>query len=87
MANSESAKKRIRQNEKRAARNRWHRSRMRTAIKKLRAAIASGDAAAAQQLLPGTLGLVDHTAQRGVIHANAASRTKSRLTKAVAALG
>jgi small subunit ribosomal protein S20 len=56
---------------------------MRTAVKKLRAAVAAGDAAAAQELLPATLQTIDKTAQKGVIHDNAAARYKSRLTKAV----
>jgi small subunit ribosomal protein S20 len=83
MANTKSAEKRIRQNEERRQRNRGKRSRMRTAVKKLRAAVAAGDAATAQELLPGTLQVIDKTAQKGVIHDNAAARYKSRLTKAV----
>lgn len=86
MANKESAKKRYRQMLKRRARNRTHRSSLRTAIKQLREAIANNDAQKASELLPSTLGLVDATAQKGVIHRNAASRTKSRLARAVAGL-
>lgn len=87
MANNRSTEKRIRQAEKRRARNRSHRSALRTAVKKLRAAVTAGDAAAAKQLLPATLSAVDSTARKGVIHANAAARTKSRLTRAVNSLG
>jgi len=87
MANNRSTEKRIRQSEKRRARNRSHRSALRTAVKKLRAAVAEGDAAAAKELLPTTLSAVDSTARKGVIHANVAARTKSRLTRAVNALG
>jgi small subunit ribosomal protein S20 len=87
MANTESAEKRNRQNVKQRERNRAHRSRLRTAVKKLRAAVEGGDADAARELLPGTLSIVDATAQKKVIHANTASRTKSRLSKAVAGLG
>lgn len=83
MANTKSAEKRIRQNEERRQRNRAKRSTMRTAVKKLRAAVAAGDAATAQELLPATLQTIDKTAQKGVIHDNAAARYKSRLTKAV----
>ncbi|MEM1181108.1 MAG: 30S ribosomal protein S20 [Acidobacteriota bacterium] len=83
MANHKSAIKRMRQSEIRRQRNRSHQSRMRTAIKKLRAAIAEGHADSARELLGSTLSLVDHTAQKGVIHRNAAARTKSRLTRAV----
>ncbi|MEM9553268.1 MAG: 30S ribosomal protein S20 [Acidobacteriota bacterium] len=86
MANSKSAEKRNRQSIVRRDRNRAHRSRMRSAVKELRTAIAEGDAATARELLPGTLSLVDHTAQRGVIHDNAAARTKSRLQRQVDAL-
>jgi small subunit ribosomal protein S20 len=87
MANTKSAEKRNRQNVKARERNRAHRSTLRTAIKKLRAAVSSGDAAAAKELLPVTLGVIDKTAQKQVIHANTASRYKSRLAKKVAALG
>lgn len=87
MANTKSAEKRNRQNIKARERNRAHRSTLRTAIKKLRAAVSSGDAAAAQELLPKTLGVIDKTAQKQVIHANTASRYKSRLAQKVAALG
>ena len=83
MANTKSAEKRHRQNEQRRERNRSKRSTMRTAVKKLRAAVAAGDAAAAKELLPATLKTIDKTAQKGVIHDNAAARYKSRLTKAV----
>ena len=83
MANTKSAEKRIRQNEKRRDQNRIYRSRMRTAIRHLRAAIDSGDADRAQELLPKTIQVIDVTAQKKVVHGNAASRYKSRLTKAV----
>ena len=87
MANTKSAEKRIRQNAKERERNRAHRSKLRTAVKKLRSAVASGDADQARELLPATLSIVDATAQKKVIHSNTASRTKSRLTKAVTGLG
>lgn len=86
MANTKSAEKRHRQNLKQRANNRAHRSRLRTAIKGLRAAVAGGDAAAAEALLPKTLSVIDKIAQKKVIHPNAASRTKSRLAKRVAEL-
>lgn len=87
MANTRSALKRIRQAEQRRTRNRQHRSRMRTAVKSLRTLIEAGDGEGARAALTETLSLVDHTAQRGVIHRNAAARTKSRLERAVAKLG
>ncbi len=86
MANTKSADKRARQALKRRDRNRDHVSTMRTAVKRLRKAVAAGDAKTAQDLLGNTVKVVDSTAQKGVIHRNAAARTKSRLTKAVNAL-
>ncbi len=87
MANIKSAEKRNRTNESSRNRNRSTRTRMRTAIRELRAAVEAGDKETAQSLLPTTLELVDTTAQKKIIHANAAARTKSRLTRSVAALG
>ncbi len=84
MANTESAKKRVRQSLKRRDRNRAHRSEVRTEIKKLRQAVASGDAAVARELLPATLGIIDRCAKKGAMHRNTAARTKARLTRAVA---
>jgi len=85
MANTVSAEKRNRQALLHREANRSSRSRMRSAVKRVRAAIAAGDLEQARQLLPETLRLVDKTAQKGVIHANVAARTKSRLEKAVRA--
>ena len=87
MANHKSALKQYRQSAKRRLRNRTHRSRMRTAVKKFRLALGAGDAETASGLLLPTLALVDHTAKLGAIHDNAAARTKSRLTRALAKLG
>ncbi len=86
MANIKSAKKRIRRTSRQRDRNRTLRSQMRTAIRDLRQAVATGDAAGAQEMLRRTLGIVDSTARKGVIHANTAARTKSRLTRAVATI-
>ncbi len=60
---------------------------MRNAVKKLRRMLAGGDADSAQQLLPTTLAIVDHTAKLGAIHDKAAARTKSSLTRALNRLG
>ncbi len=87
MASHKSALKKYRQDEKRRVRNRQHLSRLRTQIKKFRKAVASGDGKAAQELLPETLSLIDHSAKLGVIHENAAARTKSRATVAANKLG
>jgi small subunit ribosomal protein S20 len=86
MANTKSAEKRNRQNVQQRERNRAHRSRLRTAIKRLRSAVASGDAAKAQEALPATLSVIDKIAQKKIIHPNAAARYKSRLVKRVATL-
>lgn len=86
MANTKSAKKRMLQDEERRRRNRAYRSRMRTAIKRLREAVGSGDAGTAAELLPETLTVIDVTAQKKVIHPNVAARSKSRLVSAVQAL-
>ncbi len=86
MANKESAKKRNRQMIVRRARNRAQRSNLRTAVKNLRQAVLAGDVKAAQELLPATISVVNSTAQKGIIHRNAAARTTSRLTRAVNAM-
>ncbi len=80
MPNHKSAEKRMRQNEKRRTINRGHRSRLRTGIKRLRAALEGGDASGVQALLPETISLIDKAVQKGALHRNAAARYKSRLT-------
>lgn len=79
MANHKSATKQARQDEKRRLRNRWWRSRLRSAIKELRTAIDAGEKDKVEGLLTQTLSLVDRTARAGVLHVNTASRYKSRL--------
>ena len=86
MASHASALKKNRQDIKRRLSNRAHASKLRTQIKKVRQAIAAGDAATAQGLMKETIALVDRTAKHGVVHRNAAARTKSRLVRAVAKL-
>lgn len=78
-----SAKKRMRQNERRNAHNRMRRSSLRTSIRRLKEAIAAGDAQAVQAQWVKTQGLIDRTARLGIIHPNAAARTKSRLARRV----
>jgi small subunit ribosomal protein S20 len=87
MPNHKSAEKRVRQNEKRRDINRGNRGRLRTGIKKLRAALESGDTGSAQELLPQTVSLIDKAVQKGVLHRNAAARHKSRLTVRVGESG
>jgi small subunit ribosomal protein S20 len=86
VAQHASALKRMRQSEKRRARNRQGLSQLKTQVKKLRAAIAGGDAEAAATLLPETVGQIDKAAKKGVVHDNAAARYKSRLSRKVTAL-
>lgn len=80
MPNHKSAEKRDRQNAVRNAINTTHRSRLRSTIKKLRTALASGNAQEAQALLPQTISVIDKSVQKGVLHRNAAARHKARLT-------
>jgi small subunit ribosomal protein S20 len=87
VAHHASAQKRMRQSEKRRARNRKNVSQLKTQVKKLRAAIDEGNAEAAKKLLPATVGEIDKAAKKGVVHDNAAARYKSRLTRKVSALG
>ncbi len=84
MANTKSAEKRMRQSAERRVRNRAARGEMRTAIKKVRGALAGGDASGAQEALKAAVSIIDRTAKKHVVHGNTAARTKSRLTKAVA---
>jgi small subunit ribosomal protein S20 len=86
MANTSSAKKAVRKIETRTAVNRNRRSRMRTFVRKVEEALASGDAAVAAQALQEAAPIVMRAAQFGVIHKNTASRKVSRLTVRVKAL-
>jgi small subunit ribosomal protein S20 len=83
LANIKSSQKKNRQRITHEARNRAHKSAMRTAIKALRAAIDAKDGKQAKALLPTAVALVNRTGQRGVIKPRAASRTVGRLTVAV----
>ncbi|MBO9670650.1 MAG: 30S ribosomal protein S20 [Sphingobium sp.] len=86
MANTPQAKKRIRRNQRRAEINGSRVSRIRTLVKKVESALASGDKAAAQVALTAAQPELARGVARGVLHKNTASRKFSRLTKAVAAL-
>ena len=83
MANIKSAKKRNLVNEKRAARNKAIRSKVKTSIKKVDAAIAAKDQAAANEALKGAVSEISKATTKGVYHKNTSSRKISRLTKAV----
>jgi small subunit ribosomal protein S20 len=80
MPNHKSAEKRVRQSEKRRAINRSHRTKVRTYIKKLRSVLDSGAQQDVERILPETISVIDKSVQKGVLHANAAARYKSRLT-------
>ncbi len=79
MAHSNSAKKRIRQNIKRRALNRWRMRTMREAVKGFADKIASGTNEEATAAFREASKIVDRTAQKGVIHRNQAARRKSRM--------
>ena len=86
MPNHKSAKKRVRQNEKRRAVNRSNRSGLRTQIKKLRSALSGSDQAQSTELLNPTVSAIDKAVNKGLLHKNTAARYKSRLTGHVNAL-
>ncbi|QIZ75495.1 30S ribosomal protein S20 [Ferrimonas lipolytica] len=86
MANIKSAKKRAIQAEKRRQHNASRRSMMRTLTKKVIAAIASGDKAAATEAFTAAQPILDRMATKGLIHKNKAARAKSRLAAKIKAL-
>jgi len=81
MPNHKSAEKRMRQSERRRKINRSNRTRVRTAIKKLRTELSAGNVAEAKAILPETISTIDKAVRKGVMHQNAAARYKARLTK------
>jgi len=87
MANTPQAKKRIRRNNRRADVNGARVSRIRTFVKKVEAALASGDKSAATAALAAAQPELFRGVSKGVIHKNTAARKFSRLTKRLTALG
>ena len=87
MANTPQAKKRIRRNDRRAEINGARVGRIRTFIKKVEAALASGDQAEAATALQQAQPELARGVAKGVLHKNTASRKFARLTKRVSALG
>jgi small subunit ribosomal protein S20 len=83
MPNSASAKKRLRQSLDRRARNRTVRTSLRNQIKKVRTALAGGDAAACETEFRTTVKKLDKAAAKNVLHKNTAARLKSRLSTAI----
>ena len=86
MANTSSAKKAVRKIERQTAVNRARRSQMRTYLRKVEEALATGDSAAATAALGEAAPLMMRAAQKGIVHKNTASRKVSRLSKRVRAL-
>jgi small subunit ribosomal protein S20 len=86
MANHVSALKRARQTERRTEVNRANRSRVRTSLRAMREALTKGDAKAANEQYRSTVSMLDKSVQKGVLHANTASRYKSRLNARLKAL-
>jgi small subunit ribosomal protein S20 len=86
MANTASARKRIRQIERRTERNKARVSRMRTFIKKVEAAVASGNKDAATAALREAQPEMQRAAGKGVVHKNTVARKMSRLSARVKAL-
>ncbi len=86
MANTPSALKRIRQNEKRRVRNAAVRSAVRTAVKGARTTLGGGSLEEARSTLAQTIRLLDKAVTKGIVHKNTAARKKSRLTRQLNAL-
>ena len=86
MANTASAKKRIRQNEKRREQNKIWRTRARTYVKRARVAIENEEKAAAVEAVNVAIRELDKAASKGIIHRRNADRRKSRLMKQLAKL-
>lgn len=86
MANTPSARKRARQAEEHRARNAAQRSNLRTFIKKVIAAVETGDVEKAQAAFKIAQPVIDSAVNKGLIHKNKASRSKSRLNAKIRAL-
>lgn len=86
MANNASARKRIRQTEKRTERNRMRRSRVRTFLRKVELAIAGGDKAQAAAALQGAQPEMQRAVTKGVLHRNTVARKLSRLSARIKAI-
>lgn len=87
MANSPQSKKRARQNERRQTINKMRRSRIRTYLRKVEEAIASGDKDAATAALRSAQPELMRGVTKGVVHKNTAARKMSRLSHRVKAIG
>ncbi len=86
MPNIASARKRVRQSEKRRMHNRHLRSRLRTQVKNVLKAIEAGDHDAALAAYKAAVPVIDSIADKGIVHKNKAARHKSRLSAHIKAL-
>lgn len=86
MANIKSAKKRIRQTERRTIRNRLIRNTMRTYIKRVEAALSNSDKKAATEAFKEAMPKLHRSVQKGILHKNTAARKLSRLSARIKAL-
>ena len=86
MANTAQARKRARQGEVRRQHNASLKSSLRTALKKVKKAIAGGDKAAATKEFQSQQSVIDRIADKRIVHKNTASRNKTRLAQAIKAL-
>ena len=86
VANSLSAKKRMRQNSTRRAINRARKSNIKTQIRRFTEAIATNDVEKSEAQLRKTIGLLDHVAAKGTLHKNTVARRKSNLQKKLNAI-
>lgn len=82
MPNIKSVMKDVKKSRERHERNISAKSKIKTFVKKARTTIDAGDAAAAQQAVSVAVSVIDKTAEKGIIHKNAAARRKSRLMRA-----
>lgn len=86
MANIKSAKKRILVNETKAARNKAIKSKVKTAVKKVEAAVAAKDAETTKTALRAAIVEISKAGTKGVYHKKTVSRKISRLSKAVSSI-
>lgn len=86
MPNTPSAKKRLKQNVERRARNRSAKTAIRNLTRTIRESVAAKDVAKSEEAFGRLVSKLDRASSAKVIHANAAARTKSRLSKAIKAI-
>ena len=87
MANTKSAIKNVRKNQRRREINKTRKGTLRTQIKKLRALVKSKDIEGSAKELVKTISVIDRSIRKGILHKNTAGRYKSRLSRTVRGLG